>query len=166
MKRKLPLLLVALMLLSAMYVPVAYAAPSAGRNDDEIDIADDDVPLIELPTVDIVPEATVDQDGTAAVEVSTDQIMDAVKSVVDGDAVGIAITATAAPGAGNDGATVKTVSAVVPKEALSQKSTFSPATRALSAGKAVRPPWTCPLVPASMSWARATVSFRSTRTGP
>lgn len=118
MKRKLPLLLAALMLLSAMYVPVAYAAPSAGRNDEEIDIADDDVPLVELPTVDIVPEVTVDQSGTAIVEVKADQIMDAVKSVIDGDAVRIAITATAAPSAGNDSATVKAVSAVVPKEAL------------------------------------------------
>lgn len=103
MKRKLPLLLVVLMLLSMAYVPAAYAAPSAGRNDDEIDIADDDVPLVELPTVDIVPEVTVDQNGTAAVEVGKDQIMDAIQSVIDGDAVRISIAATDAPAA-EDGA--------------------------------------------------------------
>lgn len=118
MKRKLPLLLVVLMLLSTAYVPAAYAAPSAGRNDDEIDIADEDVPLVELPAVEVIPEVTVDQSGTAAAEVSADQILEAVGAVVSGEAVRIEITATAASNPANGGTTVNAVSAAMPKEAL------------------------------------------------
>lgn len=118
MKRKLPLLLVVLMLLSMACVPAVYAAPSAERNDGEIDIADDDVPLVELPTVDVVPEIKVDQSGAAAVDVGADKILEAVRSVVNGDAVRIEITAIAASNPANDGTTVNAVSAVIPKEAL------------------------------------------------
>lgn len=118
MKRKLPLLLVVLMLLSMAYMPAAYAAPSAERNDDEINIDDDDVSLIELPTVDIAAEVTVDQNGTAAVIVDAEKILEAVGSVISGDAVRIMVTATAASNPANDGAAVKAVSAAMPKEAL------------------------------------------------
>lgn len=116
MKRKFPLLLVVLLLLSAVYTPVAYAAPgglpSAERNDEEIDIDENDVPLIELPTADIAAEVTVDENGTAAVALSAEQILGAVESVVSGDAVRITVTATS--GAEN----VNTVSAAMPTEAL------------------------------------------------
>lgn len=118
MKRKLPLLLVVLMLLSMAYAPAVYAAPSAERNDDEINIDDDDVPLIELPAVDVAAEVTVDQNGTAAVTVGAEQILEAVGSVVSGDAVRIMVTATAASNPANNGAAVNAVSAAVPKEAL------------------------------------------------
>lgn len=117
MKRKLPLLLVMLMLLSLMCAPVAYAAPgglpSAGRVDDEIDIDDDDVPLVELPTAKVEAEATVTEDGTADVKVSEEQIRNAIESVTKGDAARISIAAKSTAESGTSA--VKTA---VPKQAL------------------------------------------------
>lgn len=118
MKRKLPLPLVMLLLLSMAYVPAAHAAPSAERGGEEFDIEEDGVPLIEFPTAGVAAEVTVDQDGIAAVHVGAEQLLEAVGSVVSGDAVRITVTATAAPNPANDGATVKAVSAAMSKEAL------------------------------------------------
>lgn len=118
MKRKLPLLLVMLMLLSMVYLPAASAMLSPQRNDNEIDIDDDDVPLIELPTAEVVAEVIVDKSGTADVKVEAAKLLEAVESVVSGDAVQIVVAATAASNPANDGTAVSAVKAVMPKEAL------------------------------------------------
>lgn len=113
MKRTLPLLLAVFLLL--VYTPATCAAaglPSAERREEEIEINEEDVPLIELPTADIAAEVTVDENGSAAAALSTEQILGAVSSLLSGDAV--RITVTAASGAEN----VSAVSAVMPKAAL------------------------------------------------
>ena len=115
MKRKLPLLLAAFMLLPLVYPPVTCAAaglPSAERSDEEIEINEEDVPLIEFPTADIAAEVTVDETGSAAAALSAEQLLGAVASVLSGDAVRITVTAA------SGGENVSAVSAAVPKTAL------------------------------------------------
>lgn len=117
MKRKLPLLLVVFMLLSAVYAPVSYAAPSPERGGSEPDI-NKNVSLPELPAANIAPGITVDQNGAAAVRVDAEQLLGAVGAVLSGDAVKITIAATAASNPANDGTNAVAVSMVMPREAL------------------------------------------------
>lgn len=111
MKRKLLLAFAALLLLAA-YSPSAYAAgglPSRERGDGETVIDEDAVPLIEFPTAEITAAAAADENGSAAVALEADQILEAVESVVRGDAVRITVTVTAE---------AEKVSAALPREAL------------------------------------------------
>lgn len=140
MKRKLPLLLAVLMLLSIVYTPIAYAAPSRERDettdndydavvdneydyddgsidDDTIDIDDDDVPLIDLPTAVIDPKVTVDEDGNVSAEVDADQIRDAIEAVVDGSAVQAEVIADASDLV-DDAADGSSFGVKLPKDAL------------------------------------------------
>lgn len=84
MKRKLPLLMAMLLLVSVLCAPVAQAAyaPSPGG---ETEIDDPDIPLDELPTVRV---PIVDADGS----VSEVRLQEAVDQVNAGDAVRITVT--------------------------------------------------------------------------
>lgn len=116
MKRKTPLLLVAVLLLSMVWTPVNQASaaylPSQERGEDNsITIDDADVPLLELPTAEITSEAVVDGNGTAVVTVTAEQMLAAVETVANGEAVRITVAPTGTEGADS-------VSATMPKEAL------------------------------------------------
>lgn len=108
MKRKFPLFMAMLLTLSLL-CSVAFAAPSPGRG--EIDINDPDVPLVELPTTPVAVEATVDESGAATVEVSASELLAAVDTVNSEGTMRVTVTATGADSASK-------VTAVLPKEAL------------------------------------------------
>lgn len=108
MKRKFPLFM-AMLLTMALLCSVAFAAPSPGR--EEIEIEDPDVPLVELPTTSVEAEAAVDDTGAATVEVSADTLLAAVETVSAEGTMRISVTATGADNA-------STVTAVLPTEAL------------------------------------------------
>lgn len=114
MRKKIFLLLAALLVLS-MAGPAARAGSggplSPGRSNSQASIQSDDIPLLELPTAEISMEALADSGGEAAVQVSAEQMMEAVESVASGDAVSITIAANGADGASS-------VSAAIPREAL------------------------------------------------
>lgn len=94
MKRKLPLLLAVVMLVTLLCTPVAHAAaafvPSPGG---ETEINEVDVPLVEIPEVVIQVNATVNAGTTTAV-VPEDELLAAVAVVNAGDAVRITIIST------------------------------------------------------------------------
>lgn len=108
MKRKLPLFM-AMLLTMALLCSVAFAAPSPGRG--EIDIDDPDVPLVELPTTPVEVEAAVDESGAATVEVSASDLLAAVDAVNSEGTMRVSVTAKGADNASK-------VTAVLPKEAL------------------------------------------------
>lgn len=108
MKRKFPLFMAMLLTLSLL-CSVAFAAPSPGRGEVEID--DPDVPLVELPTTPVEVEATVDESGAATVEVSASDLLAAVDAVNSEGTMRVTVTAKGADDASK-------VTAVLPKEAL------------------------------------------------
>lgn len=110
MKRKFPLLMAMLLLVSLMCAPMAYAveAPSPGG---EIEIDDPDTPLVDLPTTPVEVEATVGQDGGATVEVKTDDLLAAIETVNTEGTMRITVTATGTENTSK-------VTAVLPTEAL------------------------------------------------
>lgn len=114
MRKKIFLLLTVLLALS-MAGPVAQADSgdplSPGRSNSQASIQSDDIPLLELPTAEISMEALANSSGEAVMQVSAEQMMEAVESVVSGDAVSITIAANGADGASS-------VSAAIPREAL------------------------------------------------
>lgn len=114
MRKKIFLLLAALLVLS-MAGPAARAGSggplSPGRSNSQASIQSDDIPLLELPTAEISMEVLADSGGEAAVQVSAEQMMEAVESVASGDAVSITIAANGADGASS-------VSAAIPRKAL------------------------------------------------
>lgn len=121
MIRKFFLLLTALMLLSAVCAPAAYAANgdqiSVRRYGNEFKIDPNDVPLIEFPTAEIVKELTAAEDGSAVIAVDADELLETVGAAVSGEAVGIAVIA-AASGAENNSAAVNAISISMPGDAL------------------------------------------------
>jgi len=115
MKRKSALLFAVLLLLSLARAPAAHAAsgqPSRERDDSEINIDKDAVPLTESPASEIVVEATADGNGAVSARPTAEQILAAVESVVHGESVNVRIAVT---GMAED---ADTISAAMPRGAL------------------------------------------------
>lgn len=87
MKRKLPLFLAMLMMVSVLCVPMAYAASIGGE---DIEIDDPDVPLAEVPEVVIWVDATRSGDTSNAV-VPKDDMEDAINQINEEGAVRLTI---------------------------------------------------------------------------
>lgn len=99
MKQKMLLFPVAAILLSLLCVPGAYASPgpsegdSMERGDEQLSIQENEIPLLELPSAEINPQAVADQQGGTVLLVPHEQVEEAIASVTSGDAVRITVTA-------------------------------------------------------------------------
>lgn len=109
MKRKFPLFTAMILTMALLCGSAAFAAPSPGR--DNIEIADPDVPLVELPVTPVEVRATVDENGAATVEVPAKDLLAAVDTVNSEGAMRIAVAVT-------DAGDASRVTTVLPKEAL------------------------------------------------
>lgn len=114
MKQKFPKLVALFLILAMLMATVAYAAPSPERDDDddddddsptvetpvtpEVDIGEEDVPLVEVPSVEVSAPVSV-KEGQATVKVDTKQIANAVKAIAKGEATRVKVDAKAAPNA-------------------------------------------------------------------
>lgn len=114
MRGKTYLLLVVVLLLS-LTAPAAHASSgdplSPARTGQESGVPADAVPLPELPAVEIRMTAISNSSGASSLQVTAEQLLQAVETVAAGDAVRIAITADSEE-------EVSSVSAAMPREAL------------------------------------------------
>lgn len=113
--RKRAILTLAAALLLLLTAPAAYAGSneplSPERKNHEDGILSDAISLPELPTAEIRMTALANSSGGGILQVTTDQVMQAVETVTSGDAVSITITA-------DSNEEISSISTVLPKEAL------------------------------------------------
>lgn len=102
MKQNMLLFPVTVILISLLCAPAAYASPnekdSMERNGEQLSIQENEIPLLELPSAEIKPQMIVDQQSGTVLQVSHEQMEEAIASVASGDAVRIAVTADRASG--------------------------------------------------------------------
>lgn len=118
MRRRITVFLLIMVLLLTLPAPVASASSGARssreRDNSELSIQSEDVPLLELPASEIFAEAAADGNGEAVTQVAAEQLMEAIETVASGDTVSIMISVTS-----NSANEPSSISVVIPGEALS-----------------------------------------------